>query len=218
MMNSRTKTTLLTLALTVVLVGAACAEVLHSQIDYDPMAAGFYNSISGAPPFGMTWYGVNDITVGGTGWEISAISTFYSKLDEFWGAGITTGVLHVWPKTGPLPTEDPTLSTTVAMTGTDIGGAWEVRAAGLSLELEPGEYWIGITPVAPAGMMGPEIHLSTMTLVGDAAASWDAYAFPGPPSWFNFQPGRDATLLIEGDSHVVSVEESSWGGLKAIYR
>ena len=84
------------------------------------------------------------------------------------------------------------------MSATLQGDHFVVTASGLRLYVAPGEYWIGITPRAPSGFFGPEPHLATMTLVGDATASLDPYAFPGPPGWFNFNPGVDAVISVEG--------------------
>jgi len=221
MTSKMTKLVVLSIAIVALLTQAAVADVLHDQSDFDAAAPGYFNSVSGGPPFGMTNYVVNHVTVVGGGWLVDSISTYYSALDPGWGDAITTGHLHVFTKTGVLPmdgTDDPTLSTSVAMTGMLDGDHIVVTASGLNLELEPGEYWIGITPVAPGGMWGPEIHLSSMSLMGDASASYDQYAFPGPPAWFNFNPGVDASLLIEGDGSVVASETTSFGNVKSLFR
>jgi len=212
-------TTLVALSIFAV-AGTVQAEALWDQSDYDLFGAGFFNSVSGGPPFGITNHVVSDVTVNGNGWHVEAITTYYSFLDPTWGTAITQGHLHVFPKIGPLPidgTDDPTLSPVVAMTGTDIGGVWQVSATGLSLDLSPGEYWIGITPIAPSGPFGPEIHMGTITFVGAETATYDPFAFPGPPAWFNFNPGIDASILIEG-TRPTTVESTSWSRIKATYR
>jgi hypothetical protein len=204
------------------LVPPAGADVLWDQSNYDTLGAGFFDSVSGSPPFGLTTYTVGDITVGGSGWHVDKITTYYTRIDPNWGIGITQGYLNLFPKTGSLPVDgadDPTAGTPVALTSTSFDDRFEISAAGLNLELAPGEYWIGITPVAPSGFFGPEIHMSSLTFLGDASASYDPFAFPGPPAWFLFNPGVDAAMLIEGTPHgPLAVAPSTWGDVKALYR
>ena len=201
----------------------AAADILWDRSNFDPFGPGFFNVEAGGPPFGLTQHCVNHVTVGGNGWMIESISTYYSALDPLWGDGIIDGYLHVFDKTGPLPidgSDDPTASTVVAMSGVLNGDHIVVTAAGLNLSLAPGEYWIGITPVGFAGPFGPEIHLASVdALAGDASASYDPFAFPGPPAWFNFNPGIEASILIEGtEDSPVSNDASTWGAIKSLYR
>ena len=202
------------------LATVASADVLWDQSDFDVWAAGFFNSESGEPPFGMTMHTVNDVTVGDGGWIIESISTYYSALDAEWGLGITEGYLHIFEKTGALPGEldDPTASPVVPMSAVLDGDHWVVTAAGLSVVVDPGEYWILTTPMAPSGAFGPEIHISSMTFIGDAAATYDVYAFPPPPMWFNMNPGVDASMLIEGTLVPTPANETTWGQVKSLYR
>jgi hypothetical protein len=196
------------------LISLASADVLWDQSTFDPWGAGFFNSESGEPPFGITMHAVNDVTVDGGGWVINTITTYYSGLDFAWGYGIFEGYLHVYPISDVYPVEDPTLDTVVPMTGTWGGDHWIVKAEGLSLNLTPGSYWVGITPIAPGGMWGPEIHLSTDTLVGADTAVYDPFGMP--PAWFSFNPGVDASILIEGEWSVAT-EDASWSSIKALY-
>jgi len=200
----------------------ARAEVLWDQTGFDPWGAGFFNSESGSPPFGMTQFAVNDVTVDGAGWNIESITTYYSALDPSWGSAIMEGYLHIFDKVGPLPidgVDDPAASPMIPMSGTFNNDHIVVTATGLNVDLVPGDYWIGITPVAPSGVMGPEIHLSAFTLIGDATAGYDLYAFPGPPAWFNPMPDLDATLLIEGTAgSATAVETATWGDIKTLFQ
>jgi len=209
--------TLLSIILIAALATVAGAEVLWDQSDYDAFGMGFFNSESGAPPFGLTQHAVNDISVPGT-WTITTISTYFSTLDMGWGDAISTGYLHIFPKTGVMPGEldDPTASLMVPMSGALVDDAIVVTATDLALTIEPGEYWIGITPVAPGGMWGPEANLASMTLIGDATASYDPYGMP-EPGWMNFVPGADASILIEGEA-TVATESSSLTGIKELFR
>jgi hypothetical protein len=201
----------------VALASGASADVLWDQSDYDVWGMGFFNSESGGPPFGMTWHGANDVTVDG-GWNVESITSYYSAMDLAWGEAIAQGYLHVFPKTGPLPIEDPTLSVLVPMSGVLVGDHFAVTAPGLGLYLAPGDYWLGITPIAPSGPFGPEVQLSSMTFLGNETVSYDAFAFPGPPAWFVFNPGLDAAMLVEGTIAGTPVEETTWGNVKAMYR
>ena len=218
-------TRLLTISLLcAALVGQpAHADVLWDRSSFDAFGPGFFNVESGGPPFGMTMHTVNHVTVGMNGWTIESISTYYSALDPVWGGSIASGFLHVFDKTGALPsdgTDDPTASGVVAMSGTLNGDHFVVSATGLSIELDPGEYWIGITPSAASGPFGPEIHLASVDApAADDSASYDVFAFPGPPAWFNFNPGVEASILIEGtEGKPVSVDDSTWGAIKVLYR
>lgn len=199
----------------------ARADVLLDQSDYDEFGAGYFDSESGEPPFGVTVHGVNDISVGGDGWTVDSITTYYSFLDPGWGTAITQAYLHVFPKTGPLPIDganDPTMSPLVSASSVPGAGIWIVSASGLALDLAPGEYWIGITPIAPSGPFGPEIHLSSHTFIGDETASYDPFGFPAP-TWFHFNPDLDAAMKIEGTIHgPVPTVESTWGRVKSDFR
>jgi hypothetical protein len=208
-------TKLVVLCVVLMVAQAASADVLWDQPNDPGWMMGWFNSESGSPPFGMTWHGANDVTVDGT-WTVDSVTSYYSALDPGWGGAISQGYLHVFPKTGPLPSEDPTLSPVVPMTGVIVGGIFEVTASGLALTLPPGEYWIGITPVAPAGMMGPEIQIPSTMFLGNETVSYDAYGMP--PGWFVFNPGMDAAMLVQGTVAGTPVEETTWGSVKAMFR
>ena len=214
-MNSRL-TKIAVLCVVLMAAQMASADILWDQ-PYDPgWAMGFFNSESGGPPFGMTWHGANDVTVVDP-WNVDSITSYYSALDPGWGTAITQGYLHVFPKTGPLPIEDPTLSVLVPMSGVALGAYCEVTASGLGLYLAPGEYWLGLTPIAPSGPMGPEIQTSAAVMVGSETVSYDAYGFP-MPMWFVFNPGLDAAMVVQGTIASSPVENATWSSVKAMYR
>ncbi|MEA3409790.1 MAG: hypothetical protein U9Q95_05530 [Candidatus Eisenbacteria bacterium] len=209
-------TRLAVLCVVALLASVASADVLWDQ-PYDPgWAMGYFNSESGGPPMGMTWHGANDVTAA-AGWNVDSITSFYSAVDPAWGTAITQGYLHVFPKTGALPVEDPTMSPLVAMSGVLVGDHFEVTASGLGLYLAPGEYWLGLTPIAPSGPMGPEIQTSAATMLGSETVSYDAYGMP-MPMWFVFNPGLDAAMVVQGTIAGTPVEETTWGSVKAMYR
>ena len=205
---------LLTTLAIVALATVAGAEILWDQAEADMGAPGFFNSESGSPPFGMTMFTVSDILVDDV-WNVTTITTYWSILDEGW-ANLFEGYLVVFPKTGPLPadTDDPTLSALVPMTATTELNLGTLVAGDLDLLLEPGEYWIGITPIAPAPF-GPEVHLSSTINYGDASPSYDPFGMP--PGWMNFTPDHDATILIEG-AVTVATEAKSLTDVKTLFR
>ncbi len=208
--------------LAIMFAQVATSDTLWEQSDFDPWGAGFPHSVSGGPPFGSTVYGVSDVSVE-CGWLVETITTYYSAMDFGWGEAIYEGNLHVWEKTGPLPVNgvhDPAASPVVPVTAVLNGDHWVVTATGLNLDLPPGEYWIGITPSAPAGMWGPEIHLISFTQIGDATASYDLHGTYLPAmEWGNLHPGMDATIKIEGVINGPSAtERTTWGGIKSLYQ
>ena len=173
---------------------AANADVLWDQSDVDLSVPGFFDHENGGPPFGMSVYTVNDIAVTGQGWNLTGISTYYSAIGDF-VAGEAR--LHIFEKTGALPSNDlndPTLSTIVPVT-TDFDGVVGTLSAAVDINLDAGDYWIGLTPITA---LGDPILLSSMSSIGDASASYDANAFPGDPEWFNMNPGGDAAIKLEG--------------------
>lgn len=203
------------LALIIAFAGMAQAEVLVDQSEFDVSVPGFLNAVAGAPPMGSTIYTVSDITVDGTGWAISSISTFINALGGF-ETEVTIGYINIFPKTGPLPEEVPGQSMMVDVTVTDLtNNNFQVTASGLNIELEPGEYWIGLTHMASAFNSG--IHLSSTTFMGDETPSYDIGGFP-MPMWATWNPGYDPAILIEGDSNVVSTSTSTMSQVKSLYR
>lgn len=214
-MNTRKLITILTLLVSVSLAGVAAADILWDQTaGYEGWSQGFFNMNAGAPPFGMTVYTVNDVVVPASGWVIDTYRVYYDGFNPGWAGGVTSATLYFEPKTGAMPTGDPSTGTTVAVTATVLGnGFLEVTATGLGQALAEGEYWIGLTPFAPNA---DNIHVS-VPAVGDASPSYDAGGFP-MPMWGGWAPGLDGAILIEGSGGPVAVDNDTWGGLKAIYR
>jgi hypothetical protein len=174
----------------------------------DPNGPGIANSYS--PGFGgFVIHSVNDVTVDDT-WHVQSITQYYSAWNFNWGS-LTTGYLHVAPKTGAMPTFDPATDVQVPMSATLAGdNVFAVTATGLNIDLTPGEYWIGITPVAPAGISGANLQWAA-PLVGVTIASHENGA------WHNYYAGYDGAILIEGE-RPVSVDANTWGSIKSLYR
>lgn len=160
---------------------------------------GFFNSISGAPPFGVTQYVVGDVTVPAGGWNVDSITMYFGNVETggSWETAVTQGRLYIHPKTGSLPTVSPGGAlipmSAVSLFDTSTSQAYyAVTAGGLSQVLAAGDYWIGITPAAPGGFFGPEIGLSSSSVVGMTSASFDA----GFPAWTGLT--TDAAIRVTG--------------------
>lgn len=213
-MNSRLPRILVFAAAALLAQVAVAGDILWDQTTLDYAGPGIANSDS--PGFGgFTIHGVNDVTVDGCGWIIESITQYYSTWNMDWPSAVTQGYLHVFPKTGPLPTDDPTASPVVPMTCVQAHPDYlAITASGLNIALDPGEYWIGITPMGPAGMFGANLQWPT-AVMGVDVASYDV-AFP---AWTNMYAGYDGTLLIEGvDGGPSANEVASWGLIKSLYR
>ncbi len=212
MKTQMTKLSLIALTLTMVIAASANAVVLLDQSDYDEFGPLFLNAVAGGPPWGGTSYCVNDVTVDGTGWVITDISTYYNGTGFF--ESVSQGYLNIAPKTGALPVDDPTTDVMVPLTLTIVApNTYKVTASGLNIELAPGEYWIGITPIA--GSLYDGLHLSSATLIGDATPSFDPY---GTATWTNSNPDVDASILILGLDDVVATESITLDSVKSLYR
>jgi len=215
-MSTRKMITVLTLIMAIGLASAASAQVVlwDQTAGYEGWSQGFFNNIAGGPPFGSTQYTVNDIVVPAGGWNVDTYRVIYDGFDGSWAGAVTSAVLYLEPKVGAFPAGDPGTGATVAVTATILGnGFLEVAATGLGLAIAEGEYWIGLTPVAPNAN---NIHVS-VAAVGEASPTYDAFGFP-VPGWAFWAPGLDGAMMIEGDFGAVAVEGQSWGNLKAIFR
>jgi len=214
-MSTKRLITILTLLVSISLAGAAAADVLWDQTaGYEGWQQGFFNVIAGGGPMGMTMYTVNDVVVPASGWNIDTIRIYYDGFDPSWAGAVTQAILFIEPKTGGVPTGDPSGGTAVAVTAIVLGNNFlEVSGSGLGVALAEGEYWVGLTPYAPNAN---NIHVSVVA-VGADSPTYDAGGFP-MPMWGAWSPGLDGAMLIEGDFGVVAVDGDTWGGLKAIYR
>ncbi len=129
-------------------------------------------------PANSTWM-VSDVTVGGSGWNVSSIETImaaYSSPDPY--LGLTQAMLNVMPNTSgtlPLPSQDPSVGQTVTIAVTHnayFANYYDVTASGLSLHLNPGEYWIGLTPI---GSNATYLDMkSAFTLTNSAGATYSS--------------------------------------------
>jgi len=208
------KTMIILMALTL-MAGNAAADILWDQTDgYEGWSQGFFNNIAGAPPFGSTMYTVNDVVVPAGNWLIDSVKIYYDGFNPGWAGAVTSATLYMEPKTGSLPTGDPTTGMAVTVDCVVLGnGFLELTATGLNLGVEAGEYWIGLTPTTPNA---DNIHVS-VAAVGDDSPTYDAFGFPSP-MWMAWAPGLDGAMLIEGVTDVVATEDVSLGSVKALFR
>jgi len=173
-------------------------------------------------------YAVNDISVGGGGWQINAISETYGRgistpSSGTWPA-IFSAILNIFPKSAPLPLadNDPTAGTVYDATLTadpvNIGNSI-VTLGGLNIALAPGEYWIGFTPLLDYGSYGQHFQLT--------ANNWgDPPGFRNPGGGFGYGTAwmtsdsfgfasADLNIQIEGAA-VPEIDPNSLGSVLAL--
>lgn len=219
------KKLLITLAAISLIASGATAEVLWDQSGIDATFS-VYDSESGCGGMmGSTIHAADDFMVGDQV-TVEQITTYYGLTsgDMTW---LTQAYLSITPKTGTLPTEDPHVASylvpiTVSVVDPGDGGPWyhEVVAAGLSIALMPGEYWVSLTPANySAGPAGPNYHYGSTMSWGNELAIYEFCGMFGDGPWVNyFNPGHDFAFKIEGSIDVVANEDESWSNLKALYR
>lgn len=197
---------------------AGCAATASAGILWDQSALnwngnGFINTISGTPPFGATAYAASDVTVPAGGWTVNSVSMYFTCFDFNWDTvGGTTGRLYIQPKTGSMPTVLPGGSlipmSVEILNDPSVGQAYyKVTASGLSNVLTAGDWWIGITPVAPSGFFGPEIGLSTAPTVGNNTSAYDV----STSAWVDTTV--DGAILVQGVPSPAGLSVLGLGGL-----
>lgn len=83
---------------------------------------------------------------------------------------ITEARLNVFENDPLLATDDPVTGVVVPVTVTLDGSSYRVDAAGLALDLDAGEYWIGLSPIGEFGVIGQEFHLESPVLSDESNA------------------------------------------------
>ena len=214
-MRLSSKKIVLALAAMLVASSSASAMVLWDQSVITPAGAAIPNSNS--PGFGgFVAHSVNDVTVPASGWHVTKISEWYGFFNSSW-TGITQGFIYVQPKTGGLPTIAPVAVQSPMSAALDpaqsalLGQSVLKVSANVNLNLSAGDYWIGITPSASAGINGANLQWPSAQ-VGDAVATYQSGAWSHPASLGN----EDGAFLIEGDV-TVPVTPATWGSIKSLY-
>ncbi len=216
-------TTLALLGACALATTTASADVLWNQQGYATGSGGtwnHYDATPATPAFNFTnqWFAVGDILVGGGGWDVDSITTYYRgapRNDNFSNL-VNQAYLHVFPKTGTLPTagDIPTSSTIVPVTsvlGVDAGVLRHaMTASGLNLNLPAGEYWVGLTPLYEG--TANTAHLAS-SIVGDpssifvtSANTVNANAFIVPSAvdqWVELEQGQ--INPVPGTPHDIAI-------------
>ncbi len=183
-------------------------SVLWDQSNYAPSSPNLIDQEFGDVPTYST-YQVHDFTVSPPGWNVAAVSTYFTVSFGAWSPGIVQARLNLYPKTGalPLPTEDPSGGLVVQVSLTNLGDAWRATADTTSVaalqNLAPGDYWIGLTPIADYAAFGQEFHYRSATPVGSPSAVRNpAGAFGLGTQWSDYglfgQTPGDGAFLLEG--------------------
>ena len=167
---------------------------------------------------GYTFYSVNDVTVPAGGWTINTFTSYWSDWEGVnMNVKAPTGNLIIVPKTGSLPTGTPT-TTTVALSWVDTSqsgqGVYVMTAAGLNVVLAPGDYWITVAPNVPVDNFNGNNNMwPALNYSGAPVATW------GGSSWSDQYGSYDGAFMIQGtDGGATPTHDTSWGGLKALYR
>jgi serine protease AprX len=95
-------------------------------------------------------YSLSSVTVPAGGWKVDAIAIYTSPSQPADWRKVGRARLNVIAKKEDLPgmADDPRKGREVEVTVREVQeGVYEMRAADLKLTLEPGEYWIGLTPI-----------------------------------------------------------------------
>ena len=149
-------------------------------------------------------YCLSSVTVGAGGWKVDAVA-IYMRGAPAWGK-TRRARLNVIAKKGDLPgdADDPRKGREVEVKVSEEAGVYEVRAADLNLTLEPGEYWVGLTPIrsqrngyaahlAVIGVSDARFDDVSRTVGGDLGAKGSAWT-PVTPS----RPAEHLSIRIEG--------------------
>jgi hypothetical protein len=212
-MTRKLKVYLVAIALLSCALGSqAGAVVLWDQSTLDLNGPGIANSNSSGFN-GFVAYSVNDVTLS-SNCVITRITQYYSAFNSSW-LNLTQGRVYIEPKTQSLPTVAPGGGSLIPMSAASATIQGQpvivVTASGLSIPLSPGEYWIGITPTAGAGINGANLQWPA-AMVGTPVATFFSPAGP----WNNTYGSYDGTLLIEGELPV-PVAPATWGGVKSLF-
>ena len=95
-------------------------------------------------------YALSSVTVPAGGWKVDTIAIYTNPSEPEDWLKVSRARLNVFAKKEVLPRkiDNPRNGRDVAVSvRKSHEGVFEVRSEGLSLTIEPGEYWIGLTPI-----------------------------------------------------------------------
>ncbi len=167
-------------------------------------------------------YSLSSVTVPAGGWKVDAVAIYTypgQPAEPVDWRKVGRARLNVIAKKGDLPGEadEPRKGREVEVTVRETQeGMYEVRAADLKLTLEPGEYWIGLTPIHSQAY-GFACHLIAVG-VRDARFD-DVYRASGDDfsAWAAVnptRPGEHLSIRIEG-RHIRRGQILDWPADKA---
>ncbi len=134
-------------------------------------------------------YQVHDVSFAGDV-VVNTVTVYFTQGFGFWGSGVNTARLNIFPKTSSLPGagDDPAAGAVVDITLTSArrNRAWAVSASGLGIPLAAGDYWVGVTPIADFGLFGQEFHAVVAPFFG---ITGDQTAVQNPGGGFGIGSG-----------------------------
>ncbi|UCD75481.1 MAG: hypothetical protein JSV91_00905 [Phycisphaerales bacterium] len=181
----------------------ASADVLWDQSNVDAAVNAIVDQEFGDFP-DYSSYMVDDVTVGGPGWNITKITVYFTD-NPAW-VGNHMGRLNIFDNPGGFPAEPGNSGEMVDVT---IGyGAYGLEVvANVDIDLAPGNYYIGLTPILDFGTYGQAFHQAapiqgTNTLWQNPGGAFGygtdwTYAYV-LDSTFVWQDNYDMAILIEG--------------------
>jgi hypothetical protein len=147
-------------------------------------------------------YMVMDVVTDSAGWQLEAVTTYFTNAGGTFESGVNQGRLSIFEKTGALPTaaDNPQAEAIVPITVTNMGDYYAIRADDLTLDLAGStEYWIGLTPIADFGTFGQEFHCAAAPLVGADTAWRNPGGSFGAGSHWQTLAGLDSTNTWVGN-------------------
>ena len=191
-------------------LGAPRAEavVLWNQGPVDPSGNNIVDQVFPDLPTFST-YIVGDVSFA-TAVTITDITGFFLPFITSPGATVSAE-LTLFSKTGSLPatTDLPGNLGPFTASYTVASGMAEITVSSLSLNVAAGDYWVGVTPVAPLNPNGQIFHLGATASIGDPSAARNpGGGFGAGTDWFvagNLAPYDDMSLRILGDAQAAPV-------------
>ena len=169
-------------------------------------------------------YGLSSVTVPAGGWKVDAVAIYTNPSQPTDWRKVGRARFNVIAKKEDLPGEakDPLKGREVEVTVREFKeGIYEVRAADLKVILEPGEYWIGLTPICSQtnGFAG---HLTAFGVrdarCNDVRRAAGEELSPEERVWEALspeRPGEHLSIRIEG-SHLCRGQLLDWPADKAV--
>jgi hypothetical protein len=150
-------------------------------------------------------YQVHDVTVTGGGWNITSITEYFTSGFGNW-PGSFNAKLNIFPLIGslPQPADDPGSGLSPIYAAQDVGGT--VTLSGLNINLAPGSYWIGFTPIVNFDSYGQEFQLAAASIVGKPSGIRNpGNGFGEGADWMTtaaFGTALDGAITINGDASI----------------